>query len=82
MCDDLEEINRSVYDEPQTDAGPVKKNVPNKNFGNIKHDPDIVQKADTTKNIQTERQQSEAKQPNDKFLINDEPKEIIVHSPE
>ena len=82
MCDDLEELEHSVYDESQTDAGSGDKNVPKIKVGNIESEPDLIQKAESKDKVQTERQQSETKQPEDKLLTEEEPKDIIVHSPE
>ena len=82
MCDDLEELEHSVYDDSQTDAGSDDKNVPRIKVGHIESEHDLIQKAESKDNVQTERQKSETKQPGDKLLTKEEPKDIIVHSPE
>merc|ERR1719367_1281776 len=80
MCDDLEELENSVYDEYV--ANGAKKNVPKIEVEKIESEPDLIQKAESKDNIQTEKQQSETKQPEEKLLNEDDSKDVIVHSPE
>lgn len=80
MCDDLEELENSVYDE--YDANRAKKNVPKIEVEKIGSEPDLIQKAESKDNIQTEKLQSETKQPEEKLLNEEDSKDVIVHSPE
>ena len=80
MCDDLEELENSVYDEYV--ANGAKKNVPKIEVEKIENEPDLIQKAESKDNIQTEKQQSETKQPEEKLLNEEDSKDVIVHSPE
>ena len=82
MCDDMETLEHSVYDESQNNVNGAKKDVPKIEVEAIDEKPDLIEKAESKENVRTEKEQSEMKQPKEKLLNEEDSKDVIVHSPE
>ena len=82
MCDDMETLEHSVYDESQSNGNGAQKDVQNIEVEAIEEEPDLIEKAECKKNVRTEKEQSEMKQPKEKLLNEEDSTDVIVHSPE
>ena len=82
MCDDMETLEHSVYDESLSTGNGAQKDIPKIEVENIEEEPDLIEKAESKENVRTEKEQSEMKQPKEKLLNKEDSTDVIIHSPE
>ena len=78
----METLEHSVYDESLSNGNGAQKDVPKIEVETIEEEPDLIEKAESKENVQTEKEQSEMKQPKEKLLNEEDSTDVIVHSPE